>query len=40
VIVLVTDGGESCRGDLQAAAQVVKDRGIELRIIGIDCPTG
>ncbi|THF85756.1 VWA domain-containing protein [Deinococcus sp. KSM4-11] len=38
LIVLVTDGQESCRGDLKAALAAFKDRGIEvdLRIIGID----
>ncbi|GHF49116.1 hypothetical protein GCM10017781_26910 [Deinococcus metalli] len=38
LIVLVTDGQESCRGDLKAALAAFKSRGIEvdLRIIGID----
>ena len=38
LIVLVTDGQESCRGDLKKALEAFKARGIEvdLRIIGID----
>lgn len=38
LIVLVTDGQESCRGDLKAALNSFKARGIEVdvRIIGID----
>ncbi|PNY82189.1 vWA domain-containing protein [Deinococcus koreensis] len=38
LIVLVTDGQESCRGDLKASLDAFKARGIEvdLRIIGID----
>ncbi|WP_309572286.1 VWA domain-containing protein, partial [Deinococcus sp.] len=38
LIVLVTDGQESCRGDLKASLAAFKARGIEvdLRIIGID----
>jgi len=38
VIVLVTDGAESCRGDLKAAAEALKAQGmgIELRVISID----
>ena len=38
LIVLVTDGQESCRGDLKAVLDVFRKRGIEvdLRIIGID----
>ena len=38
LIVLVTDGQESCRGDLNKALEAFKARGIDvdLRIIGID----
>ncbi|GEM46004.1 VWA domain-containing protein [Deinococcus cellulosilyticus] len=38
LIVLVTDGQESCRGDLKATMEAFKKRGIDvdLRIIGID----
>lgn len=38
LIVLVTDGQESCRGDLKAALAAFKTRGIDvdLRIVGID----
>jgi Ca-activated chloride channel homolog len=38
LIVLVTDGQESCRGDLKKALEAFKARGIDvdLRIIGID----
>jgi Ca-activated chloride channel homolog len=38
LIVLVTDGIESCNGDLKKAVQSIKDRGIDvdLRVIGID----
>jgi Ca-activated chloride channel homolog len=38
LIVLVTDGQESCRGDLKKVVEAFKARGIEvdLRIIGID----
>jgi Ca-activated chloride channel homolog len=38
LIVLVTDGQESCRGDLKKVLEAFKARGIEvdLRIIGID----
>lgn len=41
LIVLVTDGQESCRGDLKASLDAFKKRGIEvdLRIIGIDLDT-
>ncbi|WP_189002509.1 vWA domain-containing protein [Deinococcus roseus] len=38
LIVLVTDGQESCKGDLKAALDAFKKRGIDvdLRIVGID----
>src|SRR5690606_17166129 len=36
VIVLITDGIESCRSDLRAVAQMLKERGIDLRIVGFD----
>ncbi|GEM44952.1 VWA domain-containing protein [Deinococcus cellulosilyticus] len=36
LVVLVTDGQESCRGDLKAAMELFNKRGIELKIIGID----
>jgi len=36
VIVLITDGIESCRSDLREVAQMLKDRGIDLRIVGFD----
>lgn len=36
VIVLITDGIESCRGDLREVAQMLADRGIDLRIVGFD----
>ena len=34
LIILVTDGEESCGGDLNAAVQAVKAQGIELQVIG------
>ena len=38
LIILVTDGEESCGGDLQAVAEDLRDRGfeIDIRIIGFD----
>ena len=33
-IILVTDGADSCGGDVAAAVQAVIDRGIDLRVIG------
>jgi len=36
VVVLVTDGEESCKGDVRAAAAKLKAAGIDLRIIGFD----
>ena len=36
VVVLVTDGEESCKGDVRAAAGRLKAAGIDLRIIGFD----
>lgn len=38
VIVLVTDGQESCGGDLAASVAALKTAGIELRIIGFTLP--
>lgn len=36
VIVLITDGMESCRSDLREVAQLLTDRGIDLHVIGFD----
>src|SRR5690606_22488145 len=36
IVVLITDGEEGCGGDVRAAAQALKDAGIDLRIIGFD----
>lgn len=36
VVVLVTDGEESCKGDVRAAAGRLKAAGIDLRVIGFD----
>lgn len=36
VVVLVTDGQESCGGDLKAAMDLYRTRNIELQVIGID----
>lgn len=36
VVVLVTDGKEVCGGDVKAAAEALRKRGIDLQIIGFD----
>jgi len=39
-VVLVTDGLESCGGDLEEVAQLYAELGIDLRIVGFDLSAG